>query len=271
MTIHVASVLFTPLSPVEQFTGSTRSTSYGDPKPVRGLHNATQRLPVTQPLIFRRTGAAVVAASLVFAGCVSGSGGRRTTVAVPGATPTVAPPVATNSVQGLYESGRYHDVLSSVDAGNRSAQALWFAAQSNLRLGQRDESAKQLAQLPQVGGGPSWQSVSDLALALLRDDPAEIDRARNTAEAFPDDPFVQYELGLAHLRRNDVNAAAQAFDRATQADPRFAYAYYSSGIAYDRLNRTDLAIARLEMFARLAPDAPETPEVASILRTVRSR
>jgi tetratricopeptide (TPR) repeat protein len=217
-----------------------------------------------------RAGAALTIASLaVLVGCVGG-GGRRP-VATPGATPSVAPPTATNSVQGLYESGRYQDVLSSVTAGDRSAEALWFAAQSSLRLGQRDEAARQFAQLPQVGGSPAWQAVSDLAVALLRDDVAEIDRARESAVPFAANPFVQYELGLAHMRRNDITAAAQAFDRATQADPRFAYAYYSGGLAYDRLNRTDLAIARLEMFERLAPDAPERPEVASILRTVRSR
>ena len=40
---------------------------------------------------------------------------------------------------------------------------------------------------------------------------------------------------------------------------------------YDRLNRSDLMIARLEMFERLAPEAPERPEVTSILQTVRGR
>ena len=176
-----------------------------------------------------------------------------------------------NSAQGLYESGRYREVIDSVNAGDRSAQALWFAAQSSLRLGQREDAASQFAQLPQVGGNPAWQAVSDLALSLLRDNPEEIDRARGAAAAFPADPFVQYELGLAHTRRNDLTAAAQAFDRSAQADPRFAYAYYSSGIAYDRLNRSDLAISRLEMFEQLAPEAPERPEVTSILRTVRAR
>ena len=101
--------------------------------------------------------------------------------------------------------------------------------------------------------------------------PAQIQQARETAAAFPSDPFAQYELGLAHARRNDMAEAAQAFDRATQADPRFAYAYYSSGLVWDKLDRADLTIARLEMFERLAPDAPERPEVASILQTVRSR
>jgi hypothetical protein len=58
---------------------------------------------------------------------------------------------------------------------------------------------------------------------------------------------------------------------ARQADPRFAYGYYNAGLTYDRINRPDLAIARLEMFVRLAPGAPERPEVTSILQTVRGR
>jgi tetratricopeptide (TPR) repeat protein len=227
---------------------------------------------MTQHFSTPRARAALTIASLVIVvGCVGG-GGRRP-IAVPGATPTATAGAAaeTRSLQGLYESGRYREVLNSVNAGDGSAQALWFAAQSSLRLGQRDEAARQFSELPQVGGNPAWQTVSDLALALLRDNPAETDRAREAAAGFPNDPIVQYELGLAHARRNDMAAAAQAFDRATQADPRFAYAYYSGGLAYDRLNRSDLVIARLEMFERLAPEAPERPEVTSILQTVRGR
>jgi tetratricopeptide (TPR) repeat protein len=210
-----------------------------------------------------------IASLVVLIGCASG-GGRRP-VNVPGAAGPATPGAVTNSVQGLYESGRYREVINNVNAGDGSAQALWFAAQSSLRLGQREEAASQFMQLPQVGGDPPWQTVADLALALLRDNPEEIDRAREAAAAFPADPFVQYELGLAHLRRNDLTAAAQAFDRCTQAAPRFAYAYYSGGLAYNRLNRSDLAIARLEMFEQLAPAAPERPEVTSILQTVRGR
>lgn len=223
---------------------------------------------MTQRFGFQFFGTALPIATLVFAVGCNGGGSVRRPINTPSAT---APAVSTNSVQGLYESGRYQEVVNSVNAGERSAQALWFAAQSSLRLGQRAEAASQFAQLPQAGGSPSWQVVSDLAQAMLRDDAGEIDRARQAAAAFPDDPFVQYQLGLAHARRNDMAAAADAFDRCTQADPRFAYAYYNGGLAYDRLNRADLAIARLEMFVKLAPAAPERPEVTSILQTVRSR
>ena len=220
----------------------------------------------------RRLGAALTIASFVFAVGCKGGGSVRRPINTPGATPpATAPGASTSSVQALYESGRYQEVVNSVNAGERSAQAIWFAAQSSLKLGQRAEAAGQFAQLPQAGGSPAWQVVADLAQALISDDAGEIDRGREAAGAFPGDPFVQYELGLAHARRSDMAAAAEAFDRVTQADPRFAYGYYNGGLAYSRLNRADLAITRLEMFVRLAPDAPERPEVTSILQTVRSR
>lgn len=210
--------------------------------------------------------ALAIAALVLVAGCKGGGTTRR-----PINTPAATPGNTTSPVQGLFESGRYQEAINNVNAGEPSAPALWFAAQSSLRLGQRGEAASQFAQLPQAGAAPAWQVVSDLAQALLRDDAGEIDQARQAAAAFPGDPFVQYQLGLAHARRNDMAAAAEAFDRCTQADPRFAYGYYNGGLAYDRLNRADLAIARLEMFVRLAPEAPERPEVTSILQTVRAR
>ena len=214
--------------------------------------------------------ALAIAALVLIAGC-TGGGTTRRPINAPGATPGATAGSATSSIQGLFESGRYQEVVNSVNAGERSAQAIWFAAQSSLRLGQRAEAASLFVQLPQAGGGAAWQVVSDLAQALLRNDAGEIDRVRQEAAAFPADPFVQYELGLAHARRDDMSAAADAFDRVTQADPRFAYGYYNGGLAYDRLNRADLAISRLEMCVRLAPDAPERPEVTSILQTVRAR
>lgn len=212
-------------------------------------------------------GATVLAVTLA-TGC--GGGGRP--IASPPARPPSASPASTSpsaSVQSLYEAGQYQAVLANTRAGD--ATALWFAAQSHARLGQREDAQRLFAQLPAVGAGPTWQVVSDLALALLADDGDAIDRGRTAADAYPTDPFVQFELGLAHTRRNDLAAAAQAFDRCVEASPRFAYAYYGAGLAYERLGRADLMVIRLETFQRLASDAPERPEVDALLRTVRAR
>jgi tetratricopeptide (TPR) repeat protein len=175
------------------------------------------------------------------------------------------------TVQGLYESGRYREVVTAVEAGTTDAEALWFAAQSNLRLDRPEQARRQFALLPSAGGGPQWQAVSDLALALIDGSPGAIDRAREAAGAFPADPFVQFELGVAQARQNDFAAAALAFDRCAEVDPRFAYAYYNAALAYDRLGRSDLMAIRLETFLRLAPNAPERPEVEAILRTIRGQ
>lgn len=203
----------------------------------------------------------------------TGCGGGGRPIAGPPARPAGASAPASASlsasVQSLFEAGQYQEVVAN--AGDRDAAATWFAAQSYARLGQREDARRQFAQLPAVGASPAWQVVSDLALALLADDAEAIDRARSAAAAFPTDPFVQFELGLAHTRRNDFAAAAQAFDRCAEASPRFAYAYYGAGLAYDRLGRADLMVIRLETFQRLATTAPERPEVDAILRTVRTR
>jgi tetratricopeptide (TPR) repeat protein len=209
----------------------------------------------------------VLTGALLTAACSSGGGGT-----VFRAPPALAP--ASASLQSLYESARYDEVVDRVTTGApgaESADAVWYAAHSSLRLGRLDAAAGFFDRLAETGAGAAWGVVSQLALAGLRGDAGAADRARNAAAAFPADPFVQYELGLAHMRRNDYAAAAQAFQQTIEISPRFAYAYYYGALAFDRIGRTDLMAARMEIFLRLAPEAPERPEVESIMRTLGNR
>jgi tetratricopeptide (TPR) repeat protein len=77
--------------------------------------------------------------------------------------------------------------------------------------------------------------------------------------------------GVAAFDRREFAAAAAAFDECIKAHPADAYTYYRAGLAYYEINRADLMVNRFESFVRLAPDAPERPEVESILRTARGR
>jgi Tfp pilus assembly protein PilF len=77
------------------------------------------------------------------------------------------------------------------------------------------------------------------------------------------------EAGEARLQEQAYTAAAQSLDQCIAADPTRAYAYYHAGIAYQRIGRVDLMANRFEMFVKLAPEAPERPEVEAILRTLR--
>lgn len=95
--------------------------------------------------------------------------------------------------------------------------------------------------------------------------------ASAAGDTTPADAQAAYELGLARAAAGDYAPAARAFDAATDANPRLAYAYYHAGLAYGRINRPDLTAIRFDMFLRLAPDAPERPQLESILRTMRGR
>jgi tetratricopeptide (TPR) repeat protein len=198
----------------------------------------------------------------------------RSTARVARTPPSESTAAPESAVQRLYESGRYGEVVSRVTAATPSevgAEALWLAAHSNLRMGRTDEAANLFARLTTVGADPAWQVTSQLALAGLGADAEATDRARQAANSYAKDPFVQYELGLAHARSGDFAAAAEAFDRAIEANSRFAYAYYYAGLAYSKIDRADRMALRFETFLRLAPEAPERPEVESILRTLRGR
>jgi tetratricopeptide (TPR) repeat protein len=187
------------------------------------------------------------------------------------AQPGVTTPAAEGSIQGLYESGRYAEVVGRVTAAAAvDPEALWLAAHSHLRLGQRDQAVRAFQDLATSSSSPAWKATADLAVAGIDGSADAIARAQQTASSFPD-WFVQYELGLAHATRGDFAAAAQAFERAIEGRARFAYAYYQAGLAYDRLGRADLMTARFDTFVRLAPEAPERTGVEQILRTVHGR
>jgi tetratricopeptide (TPR) repeat protein len=196
--------------------------------------------------------------------CASGQGTTR--VPTPAAAPTV-------SVEVLYESGQDDDVVNRVNAAGAAAAPAdaWFAAQSELRLGRRAEAVDRLSRLSDTASDAGVQAAARLELARLNNDAAAIDAARAAAAGFGDNVFAQYEVGVSYLAQNDYMAAARAFDHCIDLAPTFAYAYYQAALAYDRLNRMDLMANRFDRFVRLAPNAPERPQVDSVLRTVGGR
>ena len=208
-----------------------------------------------------RCGAVLVAMVVVVAAC---GGGRATprppTANAPGSAP------ATASAQAHYEAGRYDEALA-VAGPAAAARDQWFAANSAARLGRAAEVADRLGRLA-ASGDPAWAVVAGLMRARIANDPADLGGALEASLAFPAHPAVQLERGRGHAMRGEQAEAASAFDRAIEADPRLAYAYYYAALAYDAVGQAALAGTRLETFLRLAPDAPEQPEVRSILGTL---
>jgi len=206
-----------------------------------------------------RCGAVLVAMVVVVAAC----GGGRATPRPPAAN-APGPAPATASAQAHYEAGRYDQALAVAGPAPRDQ---WFAANSAARLGRAAEVADRLGRLA-ASGDPAWAVVAGLMRARIANDPADLGGALEASLAFPAHPAVQLERGRGHAMRGEQAEAASAFDRAIEADPRLAYAYYYAALAYDAVGQAALAGTRLETFLRLAPDAPEQPEVRSILGTL---
>ena len=82
---------------------------------------------------------------------------------------------------------------------------------------------------------------------------------------------AQFQLGLVLAKRQDWGGAAEALDRAAELSPAFAYAHYYGGLMHYRAGRPDRMAIHFESFLKLAPEAPERPEVVQIMRTVRGR
>ena len=214
--------------------------------------------------IARRLGAAAGWITiLLVAACASSQG--RTEIARPA---SVRGP---STIQALYESGEDREIVNRVKSSvpnSLTGADRWFAAQSQLRLGQRSEALNDLAALTQTGAEPAMQVAAQLAIGRLTNDEATLDQARTAAGAYPESLLVQYELGLSYAGRHDFASAARIFDVCIATAPTFAYAYYQSALAYQQLDRPDIMANRFDRFVRLAPNAPERPEVESVLRTI---
>src|SRR5262245_25726250 len=200
---------------------------------------------------------------VIVAACASGQG--RAAIARPATAPSAS------TIQALYESGEDREIVDRVKnrvPNDVTGSDRWFAAQSQLRLGLRNDAINDLAALSQTGGDPAVQVAAQLAIGRLTNDEATLGQARAAAAAYPASLFVQYELGLSYAVRGDFASAAPIFDACIAAAPTFAYAYYQSALAYQHLDRPDVMANRFDRFLRLAPNAPERPEVDSVLRAI---
>lgn len=180
---------------------------------------------------------------------------------------------AGQSAQQLFEEGQYEPALRVLnerrDSGVSDPADRFLAAQVQLKLSRSDQAKQEVEPLT-AGSDPTWAPIGESVQALIDGDTQRaLDRATQAATASPDHFHAQYQLGLVKARREDWAGAAQAFDRASQIDRNFAYAFYYAGFSYSKAQRADLTVENFERFLKLAPKAPERLAVESILRVLR--
>ena len=171
----------------------------------------------------------------------------------------------------MFEAGQYQQVIES--AGNvESPEALYTAAQSHQKLGAANEARETYGRLAARPENDAWHFVGLSAQQLLDDQTdAALESARQAAALAGGLPEAQYQTGLVLAKRQDWRGAAEAFDRTAELSPGFAYAHYYGGLMHYRAGRPDRMAIHFEQFLKLAPEAPERPEVLQIMRTVRGR
>ena len=174
-------------------------------------------------------------------------------------------------VRRMFEAGRLQQVVESV-SGDAAPAVVYTAAQSHQKLGATGEARAAYEQLTARGeddpghfiGRSGQQRLDGDPGAALESAQAAVSHAARLADA-------HYQLGLVQAKREDWRAAAEAFDRAAELNPSVAYAHYYGGLMHYRAGRPDRMAIHFEQFLKLAPEAPERPEVLQIMKTVRGR
>jgi tetratricopeptide (TPR) repeat protein len=204
----------------------------------------------------------------------------------------------TPSPQKLFEAGQYQQAAQAIEAKRQPAPVSpsesYLAGQVYLRLNQTDKATQEFSRLA-ASQDPVWKLIGESALALVN---SQLDQALDKAaqasarvappaegarpQAQPNQAgsgsagmaerfHAAYQTGLVKMKREDWAGAAEAFERAAQIDPAFAYAHYYAGLAYSRIQRPDKVALHFDHFLNVAPSAPERAGVMSIMRTIRGR
>ncbi|MBI1874135.1 MAG: tetratricopeptide repeat protein [Acidobacteria bacterium] len=177
--------------------------------------------------------------------------------------------------QRLFEAGKYQELVSLVgdkrDQGPVEPEWTYLAGHSYLKMNDRRAAKDEFARLEALDESV-WKDIGESAKRLAeRDDDAALKAATRAVKADADHLYANFQLGLAYVHTSNFAKAADVFAKATQIDPRFAYAYYYAGHAYYKAKRLDQMAKYWATFLKLAPEAPERVAVESIMKTVRGK
>lgn len=179
-------------------------------------------------------------------------------------------------VRQLYDAGKYREALEAIEEAapesDKASRLHYLAAQSHNKLNDDEAARRTYQRLADIGEDNAWASIGQSAMRLMDKQVdealASADKAVRLASSLPE---AHYQRGIVLMTRKDYGQAMAALTKAAELDRTFASAHYYAGLASYRAKRIDLMTKHFETFVKLAPTAPERPEVESILRTVRGR
>jgi len=171
----------------------------------------------------------------------------------------------------LFEAGKYQQVVDSATPDS-PPDVLYTMAQSQQKLGALDQAAATYGRLAERPEPDPWHFVGLSGRQLVEGNiEGAVASAQQAVATAPDLPSSHFQLGLALARQQQWAEAAAAFDAARDRQPDNAYAYYYGGMMHYRANRVDEMAVHFDQFLKIAPEAPERPEVLAIMRTFQRR
>jgi tetratricopeptide (TPR) repeat protein len=175
------------------------------------------------------------------------------------------------SPRTLYEGGKYQEAYDAVSQAEAPPPTdIFVAAQALLKLDQRDQAREMYRRLDTGNAEDPWTLIARSAVAVIDNNmPAAVENARQATDIAPQNFHAFYQLGLVQTARGEFSAAAISLEKATELDPNDAYAHYYAGMVYNKVRRVDRMTKHFQAFVKLAPDAPERPQVEAILRTLK--
>jgi tetratricopeptide (TPR) repeat protein len=193
----------------------------------------------------------------------------RTVVFAAAVTTLTRPVAAQDEAQKLFESGKYQAVVERTSSES-APEARYLKALAHRKLNENDQAKDAFRQLAEAGD--VWQAVGESGVALVDGNVDDaVTAARSAVERNAELPEAQFQLGQALDAKGENAQAAGAFAKAAERSPQMAYAHYQAGMSFYKAKRVDQMAVYFENFLKLAPNAPESPAVRSIMKTVRGR
>jgi tetratricopeptide (TPR) repeat protein len=176
------------------------------------------------------------------------------------------------AVQRDFEAGRFQPVIDAAAAPEAQPAIVYMAAQSHQKRAANPQAIEAYQRLEARPAGDPWHFIGQSGRQLVQDqNEPSVATARQAVTAAPGLAAAHYQLGLALAKLQRWDEASMAFDAAAQRDQAMAYAHYYGALMHSRAGRSDRMAVGFDRFLKLAPEAPERPEVMSLMRTVRGR
>ena len=184
-------------------------------------------------------------------------------------TPATAFAQDAAQLQRQFEAGQFNQVVASVTPAS-PPEALYSGRRATRSWALSNRPRRPSAGWPNVPKATRGTSSACRDAKLVEGNGAAASRRRDGP--WPRRPTCRPRI-FSSASRSLVSSswaeAAAAFDGGSERQPANAYAHYYGGMAYYRASRVDRMAVHFEQFLKLAPEAPERPEVMSIMKTLR--